>query len=293
MAVNNSEKSKKELRELRKAEKFFNKDSKQAKKDRKVKVIVLTLITVLIAGFSVFGIYKLSDEHRKNNNSAEEALKYKGEQKEPTKINDDGSYHIGKDGEMLENDKPVDNTTRIDMFFDPQCPACGMVERQVGDRMDELVNDGEADLYLYPVAFLDNTSSDRYSTRSLNAMITVAENDPDKFYDYYRAIFAPDFQPGEASAYVSVSDDKLANLARQVGVKEDVAESITEKHYIDWVIEHSNKQTERKDFFKDGFSTPAVFLNTEYKNGEAENYTRVNFTQDMLSSFNNAFDNAK
>lgn len=262
------------------------------KRSKRLRIIVPSiLILALIVGVT-FLFTNFSKEQKSEKETQEQMAKTKGEQITPKMIDKNGAFHVSSDG--VQKDTKPNGNTRLDMFFDPQCPACGIVERGIGDRVDELLQQNEVDLFIYPVSFLDQTSTDNYSSRAASAVVTVAERSPEHTMDFVNRIFQEDFQPGEGASYDSVSDSDLAEAAIEVGVSEKVAKTIEDKNYLDWVLENSKKQTNRTDYFSDGFSTPAVFFNTEYVNNEATNYSRVVFdNSEILDTFNQDFNEAK
>lgn len=264
----------------------------QEKRSKRIRLIIsIVMALALIVGFG-FLFTNLSQEQQSKKDAQEEMVKTKGKQLTPKLINDRGAFHVTSDG--VQKDTQPTGKTVVETFFDPQCPACGIVERNTGERMDELLNNNEIDLYIYPITFLDQTSTDNYSSRAASAVVTVAERSPEHTMDFVAKIFSEDFQPEEGSAYESVSDTDLANAAIEVGVPEKTAKTIEDKNYLDWVVKHSKKQMARTDYFKDGFSTPAVFMGTEYVDGKATNYNRVVFDNaDILGTFNKVLEETK
>jgi protein-disulfide isomerase len=217
------------------------------------------------------------------------------EQLTPKNVTAEGAFHITTEGVVAPTAERQAGAVRLDMFIDPQCPACGLVERGIGDEVKKLVDTGAVDLYLTPVSFLDRASSDRYSTRATNALITVAEDAPAQTLPFMQALFTEENQPGEGGAYRPVSAEKLASIAESVGVPSDVASTFGEGRYITWVEEHTEKQLARTDLFPDGFATPGVFFNVVYENGRAlPGFQKVIFNSaDTLSTFQSAYTAAK
>lgn len=207
----------------------------------------------------------------------------------PALADSHGAFYVSKDGKTNQPD-PASKATRVDVFFDPQCPGCGVVDRGIGDRLSELVQNGEIDLYLNPVSFLDKASSDRYSSRSVNAVVTVAEKSPSKLLKFVNALYEKSFQPAEGGP--SVSDEKLSALAVKAGVAQDVADSFKDHAYFDWIAKNSEAQMSRTDYFSEGFATPSIFLNSKLKNGVATDFTKVQFADsNVLKTFNETLAN--
>ena len=69
----------------------------------------------------------------------------------------------------------------------------------------------------HPLAFLGRASSDRYSTRALNAAACVLDTAPQAVPALHRSLF--DAQPAEGGA--GLSDDRLVDLAADAGAAPD------------------------------------------------------------------------
>jgi protein-disulfide isomerase len=117
---------------------------------------------------------------------------------------------------------------QIDIYEDFICPACGQFEQQTGGTIDQLVSEGKVTVVYHPVAFLDRASSTDYSTRSSAASGAAAEGG--KFREYAKALFAQ--QPAEGSA--GLSDDKLIEIGRSVGLGDAFAQAVRDGKYKPW-----------------------------------------------------------
>ena len=116
-----------------------------------------------------------------------------------------------------ETDAPV----TVDVYQDYLCPYCGQFERANRDDLESLVADGTVRLRLHLMNFLDPQSAGtKYSTRAANAAVTVAQLEPDKLVAFNAALY--EHQPSEGSR--GLSDDEIAQLARNVGVSDTVTE---------------------------------------------------------------------
>jgi len=193
---------------------------------------------------------------------------------------------------QVKSDNLKSNATRVDDFFDPLCPGCGAVHRASGDRMKELVKSGDIDLRLSPVSFLDEASTDKYSTRAINSFVTVAENSPEHALEFLSALYRKDFQPQEGTQNYGqkpVTDQALVEAAVGAGVPADVAKTIPEHRYADWIKKTSEKQVKRSDLFPGGFSTPAIFTGVKYSSDGKASGTKIDFkNKDILKAFNEA-----
>lgn len=257
----------------------------QRKKEKRKRILITVAVSaVAIIFLGLISFFSFQDA--KNTKIEASAT---GAQSVPALADSSGAFYVSKDGKT--NAPAADSkATRVDVFFDPQCPGCGVVDRGIGERLAELVQNEEINLYLSPVSFLDNASADRYSSRSVNAVVTVAEKSPANLLKFVNALYVKSFQPAEGGA--SVSDDKLAAQAISVGVPETVASEFKNHSYFDWIAKNSQTQMERKDYFSAGFSTPSIFLDSKIQNGVASRFTRVKFADsDVLKTFNDTLSN--
>lgn len=260
---------------------------KELKKERTRRAVIIggiSTVSLLAVGGATWGIVASRPEPVE-----------RGEQLTPSTADEFGAFHIGAAGEVLEDQEPT-GKTRMDMFIDPQCPACGAVDRAIGERVNELLANEEIDLFLTPTAFLNETSTDDYSNRAVNALITVAENSPEFFIDLMNELFKEGVQPGEGVGYKPVSDEDLAETAQSVGVPQSTTDLFSKGHYIDWIEQNTDTQlNDRPDLFPESFSTPSVFFNVSYdENGTASGYTKVAFSSsDPLIDFNETYEEAK
>lgn len=103
----------------------------------------------------------------------------------------------------------------LDVYQDYMCPYCGQFERANRADLQQLVDNGTVRLVIHPLAFLDAQSSGtRYSSRASNAVVTVAQYQPDKLLAFNAILYEQ--QPAENSQ--GLSDDQIAELARTAGV---------------------------------------------------------------------------
>jgi len=208
----------------------------------------------------------------------------------PEKVDENGAFRAVQ----TKNNELSKDAVRVDLFFDPQCPGCGAMDRAIGSDLRELSETGEIDLYLSPVAFLDNSGYNRYSTRATNAVVTVAEESPENLVKYINAIYSEEFQPAEGGADRRTDDD-LINEAVEVGVPQDSANKIKNHSYFKWIEETTELQTNRQDLFAGGFSTPSLFLNVEYsEDNKAINFKKLDFSNGSIQDvFNKELKEAK
>ncbi|HET8682456.1 MAG TPA: thioredoxin domain-containing protein [Micromonosporaceae bacterium] len=149
---------------------------------------------------------------------------------------------------------------KLEVYLDYMCPYCGRFERANGGELERLVAEGTVRLELYPLSFLDKASSGtRYSTRTANAVATVADRAPGKVLAFNNALFTR--QPAEGSA--GLSDDEIATLARDAGVPPDVVKLFTDGIFEPWVAASTEA------VLKTGVSsTPTVKINGKVFKGD-------------------------
>jgi protein-disulfide isomerase len=162
----------------------------------------------------------------------------------------------------------------LEVYLDYMCPFCGRFDRANGTEIDKLVADGTARVELHVLTFLDRASNGtRYSTRTANAVVTVAEKAPDKVLAFNTQLFAN--QPDENTA--GLTNDQIAALARKAGVPQEVAGLFELGTYEPWIA----KTTEAAS--ASGItSTPTVKINGTVFKGDL--YTVGPLTQAILAA---------
>ena len=168
----------------------------------------------------------------------------------PKNITSDGAIPVGQDG------APV----TVEIYLDYMCPACGQFEQANTAELDRLVQSGTARLALRPIAFLDEQSEGtRYSTRAANAMATVVDGAPEQVRPFHEALFRE--QPEEGTR--GLSDNRIAELAKEAGVPQEVVDRFTALTFEPWVA----KSTETA--FNSGVSgTPTIKINGQVFQGD-------------------------
>lgn len=177
----------------------------------------------------------------------------------PKNVTDTEAIPIGQDA------APV----TVEIYLDYMCPACGQFEKANSGELDRLVDSGTAQIALRPISFLDKTSKGtRYSTRTANAMATVVDRAPEKAPAFHEALFRE--QPEEGTR--GLPDSRIAELAREAGVPQDVVDDFRALTFEPWVV----KTTETA--FASGVSgTPTVKINGQVFQGDV--YTPGPLTQ--------------
>ena len=278
MAESKTKEERRQERRQRAAE-MRKQAKKKARRDKIVRVSALVSVIAVLVG--LIGYIAVTAHNKKDSDGWTQAAT----QLTPKNFDEHGAFQV-------KSNNLKSSATRVDDFFDPLCPGCGAVHRASGDRMKELVKSGDIDLRLSPVSFLDEASTDKYSTRAINAFVTVAENTPERALEFLSALYRKDFQPQEGTQNYSqkpVTDQALVEAAVGAGVPADVAKTIPEHRYADWIKKTSEKQVKRSDLFPGGFSTPAIFTGVKYSSDGKASGTKIDFkNKDILKAFNEA-----
>jgi protein-disulfide isomerase len=120
------------------------------------------------------------------------------------------------------------------VYEDFQCPFCRQFESASSATLQQYVADKRVSVEYRPIAFLDQSSTTQYSTRSLNAAACVtADGGSDAFLKFHDLLYAN--QPAEGSA--GLPNSQLIQYARQAGVSGPQVQScINNEQYRGWTV---------------------------------------------------------
>lgn len=104
------------------------------------------------------------------------------------------------------------NAPTLDVYEDFQCPACGDLEKRIGEQVTSMAKAGEIKLVVHVLSFLDDNLRNDSSKRSANAVACAA--DAGKFLEYHNLVFAA--QPAEEG--VGYTDAQLTEFASTAGI---------------------------------------------------------------------------
>ncbi|HEY0118136.1 MAG TPA: thioredoxin domain-containing protein [Cellulomonas sp.] len=120
--------------------------------------------------------------------------------------------------------KTTDGDTVLQVYFDMQCPVCQQFDSINSGDLQALAQEPGITVLYQPLSFLDDKSSGtHYSNRAANALMTVADQDPEHFEAFMTALFKN--QPAENSH--GITDDQIASIATGVGVPQAVTDQFT------------------------------------------------------------------
>jgi protein-disulfide isomerase len=117
----------------------------------------------------------------------------------------------------------------VDAYIDFQCPFCRAFELSSGDALRVMAAEGLITLVYHPMDFLDQASTNHYSSRAASA--SGCASDADRFVPYAQALFAN--QPPEGGP--GLTDEQLVELGTAVGLTDPAfAQSVPQHPYVPW-----------------------------------------------------------
>jgi protein-disulfide isomerase len=117
----------------------------------------------------------------------------------------------------------------VDAYIDFQCPFCRAFEMSSGDALRAMAADGLTTTIYHPMDFLDQASTNHYSSRAASA--SGCASDGGRFEDYARVLFAN--QPPEGGP--GLTDDQLVEVGTSVGLTDpDFVRCVPSHAYVPW-----------------------------------------------------------
>lgn len=151
-----------------------------------------------------------------------------------------------------EDDAP----TEIVIYEDPQCPVCAQLEAEVAEDLAAAADAGDVRVEYRIVSFLDEASSNDYSSRAANALVATYDvSGPEVFEALHRTLFEQQTPEGGAGH----SDDQLVEFAVEAGADEDEIRPLVEDgSYLQWIANATDAMS------RNGVTgTPTVFVDGE------------------------------
>jgi protein-disulfide isomerase len=261
MSTNSPNLTKAQRREAARAEALALKE-KQAARDRRNRIITLSVLGVAIVALAGVVVFILQQGAAKDAATKVENIPLSQVQDVPKTAGEDGGIVIAKD--RTAGGKVDSSVPSVAFYFDYMCPICGQFETANASSLEAMIADGKANVVLHPVSILDRQSQGTdYSTRSAAAAAWVADRDPAHFLDFHELLYTN--QPRENTT--GLTDEQLANFARQAGVPQDVANGIksgdARATFGQWVFSATNEATSNealKNPQSGGFGTPTITI---------------------------------
>ncbi|MEV6770145.1 thioredoxin domain-containing protein [Nocardia sp. NPDC051030] len=164
------------------------------------------------------------------------------------------SVALDSDGAIVIGKPNVAKT--IDVYEDPLCPACGLMEKTYGQEIAQQVDQGKLTVRYRMVNFLDRSSGSKdYSTRAIAANECVAQAGDGPAYSKFHALLFTTKQPSEGG---SDHDNKeLAAIAKESGASDDAVTCITKADRLDPARNHAEAALKS---LGDRAATPTVLI---------------------------------
>lgn len=153
-------------------------------------------------------------------------------------------------------------TAHIQIWLDYQCPYCEQFETTNVDQIKKMLTDGTATLETHPVAILNSSQNDQYSTRAAAAVACVANDEPNKFLDVNSALFAN--QPDESTGS-GLTNAKILSLFKDAGVSSaGITSCVNDQTYAKFIDARTQDALKNSQLANQNrFGTPSVFVNGE------------------------------
>lgn len=203
----------------------------------------------------------------------------------PSTADDEAGIPISDEGVGVAGE----GDTVLQVYFDLQCPGCAAFDLLNAADLHTLATEPGITVVYQPLSFLDYTSrGTHYSNRAANALMTVADGDPEHFEGFLAALFAD--QPVENSS--GLSDEQIAEIAAGAGVPQSVVDRFTvtvEGTYSSQQSDGSTVQktaswrtyapfvaaaTQRASDLFGRYTTPRVMLDGEYLDSDALDWSQ-------------------
>lgn len=229
-------------------------------------VVVIVLVAVVLIGIFAWRANHPQASQKQTTSVSEARAAVEKVKTKPTNLDGNWGYLISKNG----INKPIRNVPTVTLYMDFMCPACGEYERSVDAELSKMYTAGQINLELFPMGFLDASSTDLYSTRSASAMSYVAQHEPKHLFSAIQAMYEPSFQPQEAYNYKPVSNQKIAAQLEKGGVSRKVAQASIKGTYTAWIramrayVPLTSRAQHQTGDYKGQMTTPTVLINGTY-----------------------------
>jgi len=180
----------------------------------------------------------------------------------PANTMEDGGFILTPGGGTTSQLNPALPT--LEIYFDYHCIFCYQFELINLANIRAMVDNGEANVVLHPVAILNRaTPRTHFSTRSVAAAGWIAQYAPEHFLDFHEIMF--NNQPNEAGG--DMSNEEIASLAMIAGVPASVAEGIADgtaaQTYGQWAVSLTQVNVNKPNVLnaQGTFGTPTITIN--------------------------------
>lgn len=241
------------------------KAAKERRQQTIIGAIVVLIIAAIVATVGIVMVRKHQESTPAAQNIDEAYAAVQEASPKPSHADDKGGILVSADG----YGKKVEGAPTVSIYMDFICPGCGTLNQKLDPTLIKLVEAGQLNLELHILSFMDQYSTDEYSSRAANAALYVAEHDddPDHLLQFISNLYDDGFQPKEGPDYVSVSDEQIREQAVKAGVSKDVADKASTRQWDSWLQAVSQYTPSRSELWNESgrlkgqFSTPTVTIN--------------------------------
>lgn len=210
----------------------------QQRREKRNRVLVIAGVVVFIAivAAALFAII-----------NSRNADPLEGVDSQPAGAIESGAIQLGADGVgSVSEGAPV-----VDVYLDYLCTHCWTFENLNEGVLEELAANGEATVNFHPIAYISGSD---FNVRGASALAEVATQSPEHFGQFNNQLFAAQPEGGATP----LSNEQIAEAAREVGVPEEVIETFDDVRYSDWV-QGATEQARRDEIG----GTPTVLIDGE------------------------------
>lgn len=220
----------------------------QARKAKRSRLILLGVGVVLVALIATAGAMIAAQADRTTFEALDAAAVPQHSSTE------DGGIAVGAD---LTAGGANDGAPVIDVYFDYTCSWCAVLEENNADDLRESMAAGDLTVVYHPVSILDPSTDDSgFATRAAQASAAVADASPEHFVAFHEGLFGLWSAAQEAQA--EPSDADIEQLAGEVGIPGDVASTLSQGRFAEWV------EAATVEFDRAGYTgTPTVLVDGE------------------------------
>lgn len=222
----------------------------------RTRVVAIAVVAVLVVAFVVAVVFVLTRGGGDSTAAGGSPSPTATGTQTPSVVQPDGGIAIGAQGVPVA-DVAADATT-VDVYFDYMCPWCGRFERSNAATLDAVRDEGVVVRY-HVLSFLDRASQGSgYSTRAATASLNIATDDPAHWLAFHEALFTNEPEEGTTG----LTDEKLAEQARAVGVSDAAVANMTNPRYSEWLKKNTETAFTKID------STPTVMIDGQTWTGD-------------------------
>lgn len=187
---------------------------------------------------------------------------------------------VGPAAKEISTNPPSGATTtsksepgQVILYLDMACPHCAAFEGTYGEKLKSMVDSNKITIEYRIISILDMTANKNYSTRAGGAMMSVADQYPDKFYVSLFKMF--ENQPNEA---VGATNDQIKKVLKDAGVPSGI-----DKMVDDGSFRHYTKFTNALAAHEGIGGTPTVFVESERWNATTDT-DFIKFVEEKLAA---------